>query len=136
MRRLSAFLLLGVGCATSPQPYTAAQDALVGRGPWPKVPSVEMPTGDTTVPISLLRDVADALAPASYKDTPIEMASALVAERQDSTRIILRYFPTGEIQQWSDARAGWVSLGVCAPSATTSRDRTPQCKEPPRLLRE
>jgi hypothetical protein len=61
MKRSFAFLLLMVGCATSTQSHTAAQDAHVGRGPWSQVPTVEMPTGDTTLPISLLRDVADAL---------------------------------------------------------------------------
>lgn len=248
MKRLLASLPFMVGCATPFQPHTTAQDTLVGRGPWSEVPTVEMPTGDTSLPISLLRDVADALlelpgakvcdpmtrrpivglsteycstfyvagtrdslswrvtepikgsheacnpffvvrdadypaaqvwvvgyvhnhpcgtapssndlgtwptdafdpyvamaevrlvpgnpAPASYKSTPIEMASALVAERQDGTRIILRYFPTGEIQQWSNAKAGWATLGICAPSATTSRERTPRCNEPLRLLRE
>jgi hypothetical protein len=45
-------------------------------------------------------------APAVYKNTAIEMASALVAERPDGSRIYLRYFPTGEIQQWSDAKVG------------------------------
>ncbi|WP_395837871.1 hypothetical protein [Archangium violaceum] len=248
MKHVFAFLLLTVGCATSLQPHATSQESLVGRGPWSEVPAVEMPTGDTTLPISLLQDVADALlkrpgakacdpvtgrpivglsteycstfyvagdrdslswrvtepikgnheacnpffavrdadypaaqvwvvgyvhnhpcgttpssndlgtwptdafdpyvamaevrlvpgnpAPASYKNIPIEMASALVAELQDGTRIILRYFPTGEIQQWSPAKAGWVPLGFCSPSSTSSRVRTPQCSEPPRLLRE
>lgn len=248
MKRSFVFLLFMAGCANSPQPHTVVQDALVGRGPWSEVPTVEMPTEDTTLPISLLRDVADALlklpgakvcdavtrrpivglsteycstfyvagtraslswrvtepmkgnheacnpffvvrdadypaaqvwvvgyvhnhpcgsppssadlgtwptdafdpyvamaevrlvpgnpASAFYENTPIEMASALVAERQDGTRIILRYFPTGEIQQWSTTKADWVTLGTCAPSATTSRDRTPRCNQPLRLLRE
>jgi hypothetical protein len=75
--------------------------------------------------------------PAVYNNTAIEMASALVAERQDGTRIFLRYFPTGEIQQWSDAQASWLTLGTCAPRGTHSRSRTPQCSdEPLRLLRE
>jgi len=43
-------------------------------------------------------------APALFKNLAIEMASALVAERQDGTRVIPRYFPTGEVQQWSAAR--------------------------------
>jgi hypothetical protein len=75
-------------------------------------------------------------APAVYKSTLIEMASALVAERQDGSRIFLRYFPTGEIQQWSKAKADWVTLGTCAPRGG-SRNPTPQCThEPLQLLRE
>jgi hypothetical protein len=78
-------------------------------------------------------------APAVYKKTGIEMASALVAERPDGSRIYLRYFSTGEIQQWSNARGSWVTLGVCAPRQPGSRNhnRPPQCDpEPLRLLRE
>jgi hypothetical protein len=52
--------------------------------------------------------------PAFYKNTPIEMASALVAERQDGTRIFLRYFPTGEVQQWGEKANKWITLGFCA----------------------
>jgi hypothetical protein len=79
------------------------------------------------------------LAPAVYKNTAIEMASALVAERSDGSRIYLRYFPTGEIQQWSDAKAGWITLGICAPQRSDSRNkaRLPRCTpEPLQLLRE
>lgn len=67
--------------------------------------------------------------PARYKNTAIEMASALVAERQDGTRVFLRYFPTGEVQQWSNAKARWVTLGLCTPSRTDPRRNTaPQCR--------
>lgn len=79
------------------------------------------------------------LVPAVYKNTGIDMASAIVAERQDGTRVYLRYFTTGEVEQWSAARAGWVSLGTCAPRQPDSRNRprTPQCSpEPLQLLRE
>jgi hypothetical protein len=237
--------MLAAGCATPSPPNTTAQGARVARGPWSEVPAVEMPTGDTSIPIELLRDVADALlkrpgakvcdpvtkrpivglsteycstvyvagnrdslswrvteplqgshnscrplfavtdddypvsqvwvvgyihnhpcgappssqdlgawptdtfdpyvamaevrlipgnpAPTAYTNTGIELASALVAERQDGTRVFLRYFPTGEVQQWSAARVGWVTLSHCAPR----RDgREPQCDEPLRLLRE
>ncbi|WP_223753744.1 hypothetical protein [Myxococcus sp. RHSTA-1-4] len=254
MRPAFPLLLLVAGCATPSAPHMTAQR--VARGPWPEVPAVEMPTGDTSIPISLLRDVAGALlklpgakvcdpvtqrpvvglsteycstvyvagdrdslswrvtepsqgnhnscrpffavedddfpasqvwvvgyvhnhlcgappssldlaawptdafdayvamaevrlipgngqpgnpAPAAYKDTGIDMASALVAERPDGTRVYLRYFPTGEVQQWSDARAGWVTLATCAPRQPDSRNRMlpPQCNpEPLRLLRE
>jgi hypothetical protein len=69
-------------------------------------------------------------APARHKNTTIEMASALVAERQDGTRIFLRYFPTGEIQQWSVAKARWVTLGKCAPRGSTPYSETlPQCRD-------
>src|SRR5690242_1311614 len=64
--------------------------------------------------------------PAVYKNTAIEMASALVAERRDGTRIYLRYSPTGEIQQWSNAQTSWVVLDTCAPHIN-SRSRLPQC---------
>jgi len=40
-------------------PYTTARR--FAKGPWPEVPAVEMPTGDTSIPISFLRDIADAL---------------------------------------------------------------------------
>ncbi len=212
------------------------------RGPWSEVPTVEMPTGDTSIPIALLRDVADALlkrpgakvcdpgtqqpivglsteycstiyvagnrdslswrvsepvagshdsctpffevkdddypssqvwvvgyvhnhpcaatpssrdlgtwpsnsfdpyvtmaelrltpgnpVPAAYKNMLIEMASALVAERQDGTRVFLRYFPTGEIQQWSEAKAHWITLGTCTPRRAAPHQTTmPQCRD-------
>jgi hypothetical protein len=249
------FLLLALSCATSTPPHTTAQDADVAKGPWAEVPAVEMPTGDTSIPISLLRDVADALLklpgakvcepltqrpivglsmeycstvyvagnrgslswrvtkpvrgnhegcrprlavkdedfpisqvwivgfvhnhpcgappsardlsawptdafnpavamaefrlivgnltasgepdPAVHENTAIEMASAVVAELQDGTRIFLRYFPTGEVQQWSNMKAGWVTLGTCSPRGV-SRSQTPRCSpdEPLQLLRE
>jgi len=248
MKKVLPFLLFVVGCATLPHPNTTAPDANIAKGPWSEVPAVEMPTGDTTIPIELLRDMADALlkrpgakvcdpvtqrpivglsteycstvyvagdrsalswrvteptqgdhracrprftvedddfpstqvwvvgyvhnhpcgappssedlgawptdafdafvamaavrlvpgnpAAAMYKNTPLEMASALVAERQDGTRVFLRYFPTGEVQQWSNARADWVTLGTCAPRGS-SRSRTLRCSnEPLPLLRE
>jgi hypothetical protein len=244
LRSASLLVLLGAGCANLPWSDVAPQ-AAPARGPWSEVPAIEMPTGDTSIPIALLRDVADALLklpgakscdpltqrpivglsmeycstvyvagdrdslswrvtepaegnhnkcnpffavqdddyppsrvwvvgyvhnhvcgappssrdlsawptdefvpyvamaevrpipgnpePAAYKSTPIEMASALVAERQDGTRIFLRYFPTGEIQQWSGARERWVTLASCVPR----RDgRMPQCDRPLRLLQE
>jgi hypothetical protein len=239
-----------VGCATSPTSSLTAQDAASPRGPWAEVPALEMPTGDASIPIALLWDVADALlklpgakvcdpvskkpivglsteycatvyvagtqdalswrvsepvagshrsctpffsvddadyppsrvwvvgyvhnhpcasalssrdlaawptdgirpfaamaelrlvpanpVPAVYKSTAIEMASAIVAERQDGTRIFLRYFPTGEIQQWSKAKEHWVTLGTCAPAASSLFHQTaPQCREGSiQLLRE
>ncbi len=242
-------LTLGLGCASMPPLNITAPDAAAPRGPWPEVPAVEMPTGDTSIPISLLRDAADALlklpgakacdpltqrpivglsteycstvyvagtrdslswrvsepvggnhnackpffavkdddypssqvwivgyvhnhlcggavssddlgtwptdafkpyeamaevrlypgnpAQALYKNTAIEMASALVAERQDGKRIFLRYFPTGEIQQWSDVQTRWVTLGRCAPRGASRHGRPPRCNhEPLQLLRE
>ena len=75
-------------------------------------------------------------APALHGNTALEMASALVAERRDGTRVFLRYFSTGEVQQWSHARGAWVTLGACAPRSS-SRSRTPRCTtEPLQLLRE
>jgi hypothetical protein len=251
----AALSLLGVGCmvlagcATTLPPNTTPQDARITKGPWSEVPAVEMPTGDTSIPISLLRDVADALlkrpgakvcdpstrqpivglsteycstvyvagtqdalswrvsepiagnhrgcrpffavkdddypasqvwvvgylhnhpcaaipssedlgtwptdtfdpyvamaevrmvpgnpAPALYQKVALELASALVAERQDGTRVFLRYFPTGEVQQWSDSNTTWVTLGHCAPRGSNSLGLGPQCKDAPlRLLHE
>lgn len=66
-------------------------------------------------------------APAIHQGLAIEMASALVAERQDGTRVFLRYFPTGEIQQWNQAKAGWVTLGRCSPRESTSFGSAPRC---------
>lgn len=76
-------------------------------------------------------------APAVHENTAIEMASAVVAERQDGTRVFPRYFPTGEVQQWSNVKAGWVTLGMCSPRGA-SRSRTLQCSpdEPLQLLPE
>jgi len=75
-------------------------------------------------------------APALFKNMPIEMASALVAERADGRRLFVRYFPTGEIQQWSETRSRWVTLGTCAP-ANNRRSRTLRCdNEPLELLDE
>ena len=88
---------------------------------------------DPYVAMAEVRLIPGNPAPGVYKDIGIEMASALVAERQDGTRIFMRYFPTGEIQQWSVARFGWVTLGRCAPRRN---DRAPQCDEPLQLLRE
>ncbi|MFB1483999.1 hypothetical protein [Corallococcus sp. RDP092CA] len=242
--------LLGflMGCAASvpaPTPYASAKMA---RGPWAEVPSVEMPAGDNSIPIDLMRDVADAFlkrpgarvcdpatlrpipglsteycaavyvaggrdalswrvsepvrgsharcsvpshvqdadhlasqvwvvgfihnhpcgsppssvdllawptdvvdpltamavvrlvpgnpAPALFKNLAIEMASALVAERMDGSRVYLRYFPTGEVEQWSERRRRWILLGTCAP-IQSQLGAAPQCTNGPlRLLRE
>lgn len=242
-------LLLMVGCATSSPSNLPEQTLGIVRGPWPEVPAVEMPTGDTSIPIGLIRDVAEALlkrpgakvcepstqrpieglsteycatvyvagsrdslswrvtepikgthqscetgfavrdddytssqvwvvgyvhnhpcgappsasdlsvwptdafkpyvamaemrlipgnpAPAVHGKTAIEMASALVAERQDGSRIFLRYFPTGEIQQWSQRKSDWVTLDFCSPPEASRFGRTPQCRHGAlRLLRE
>jgi hypothetical protein len=74
-------------------------------------------------------------APAVYKTTAIEMASALLVERPNGTRIYLRYFPTGEVQQWSEAKANWVTLAICTPQGN-SRERTPRCDRPLEFLEE
>jgi hypothetical protein len=78
---------------------------------------------------------------AVYKNTAIEVASAIVAQRQDGTRVFLRYFPTGEVQQWSQTKARWVTLGFCAPGSPSRLQITqitvPQCRDGSlRLLRE
>jgi hypothetical protein len=245
MKHALPVILLVVGCATPHPPNTTARDAAFAKGPWSEVPAVEMPTGDTSIPIALIRDVADALlkrpgakvcdpvnqrpivglsteycstvyvagdrdslswrvtepvrgdhnscrprfavqdddypasqvwvvgyihnhpcgappssfdlsawptdafdpyvamatvrlipgnpAPSVYKNTAIELASALVAERQDGTRVFLRYFPTGEVQQWSNAKGGWLTLGRCTPRRG---GQAPSCDKPLRLWRE
>ena len=56
---LTVSCMLAAGCATSQN--VTAQDTRVARGPWAEVPAVEMPTGDTSIPIDLLQDVANAL---------------------------------------------------------------------------
>lgn len=61
MRSVAPILLLAVGCATPSSPQPSTSDTTHARGPWSEVPAVEMPTGDTSIPISLLKDVADAL---------------------------------------------------------------------------
>jgi hypothetical protein len=60
MRSIFLLLMLGAGCAKLPPPDGARQEA-PATGPWSEVPAVVMPTGDTSIPIALLRDVADAL---------------------------------------------------------------------------
>lgn len=241
--KLSVSLVLLGGCAASTPTALIALDAELAHGPWSEVPAVEMPTGDTSIPISLMRDAAEALlklpgakacdpgtrrpivglsteycstvyvagsrdslswriaepvrgshsackpfftvkdddfpssqvwvvgyihnhpcaaapssqdlsvwptdalqsfvamaevrlipgnpAPAVFNDAAIEMASALVAVRQDGTRFFLRYFPTGEVQQWSEARTRWVTLGTCAPRSPRPpfRNAAPQCRD-------
>jgi hypothetical protein len=92
---------------------------------------------DPFVAMAEVRPIPGNPAPAVYKNMAVEMTSALVAERQDGTRIFLRYFPTGEVQQWSEAKAHWVTLGFCAPRGENSRGLMPQCDhEPLQLLRE
>ena len=240
--RLSWLLpLLSMACASSPPPYTTAPNAPIAQGPWAEVPAMELPSGDSAIPIGFLRDVADALlkrpganvcdpvrkvpikglsteycatvyvagppdsmswrvtepiqgdhetcnpffvvkdadhpparvwvvgyihnhpcaaapssqdlalwptdafdptvsmaelrmipgnpAPAVFKGEEIQMSSALVAQRQDGTRFFLRYFPTGEVQQWSQARSKWVTLGTCTPRRLSPPfSSAPQCR--------
>ena len=61
MRGVALILSIAAGCATPLPANLTARDAESARGPWSDVASVEMPTGDASVPSSLLRDVADAL---------------------------------------------------------------------------
>jgi len=61
MKGAFPILLFVVGCATLPPTSTTARGEIVAKGPWSQVPAVEMPTGDASIPITLLRDVADAL---------------------------------------------------------------------------
>ncbi|WP_375743049.1 hypothetical protein NR800_31555 [Corallococcus interemptor] len=245
---LLSWLVLLVGCAASAPAPTPFADAKTGRGPWTEVPAVEMPAGDNSIPIGLIRDVADAFltrpgaracdpatlrpiqglsteycatvyvaggrealswrvsepvrgshsrcsapqqvrdadypasqvwvvgfihnhpcgsppssvdlmawptdaidpltamavvrlvpgnpAPALFKSLAIEMASALVAERMDGSRVYLRYFPTGEVEQWSERRRRWILLGTCTPTQS-HLGAVPRCTNGSlRLLRE
>jgi hypothetical protein len=93
---------------------------------------------DPFVAMAEVRLIPGNPAPALHKNMAIEMASAVVAERQDGTRVFLRYFATGEIQQWSGAKARWVTLGMCAPrGAGPRRNTVPQCRDGSlQLLRE
>ncbi|RKG94962.1 hypothetical protein D7V97_38070 [Corallococcus sp. CA053C] len=81
-----------------------------------------------TVAMAEIRLVPGNPAPARFQSTFIEMASAVVAERQDGTRIFLRYFPSGEIEQWSEARRDWIRLGRCAPSLAGRLSVAPRCE--------
>ncbi|ATB32181.1 hypothetical protein MEBOL_005657 [Melittangium boletus DSM 14713] len=248
MKRWELLLVFCLGCA-GPSSSSRARVVEIPKGPWAEVPAVESSTDDTSIPIGLIRDMADALLkrpgarvcdpvthlpivglsteycstvyvagsqdslswrvtepvmgshgsckpfsrvedddypasqvwvvgyihnhpcgsppssgdlgtwptdafnpyvamaevrlipgnpiPAVHGNVAVEIASAVVAERPDGTRIFLRYFPTGEIQQWSDARARWVALGQCSPRERGSRFKTPRCEnEPLRLLSE
>ena len=241
--------MLATACAAALPPHTTAQDAEIAKGPWAEVPAVEMPTGDASIPISLLRDVADALlkrpgakvcdpltqhpivglsteycstvyvagdpnslswrvtepvkgdhesctpffavqdddypssqvwvvgyvhnhlcsaapssrdyrawptdafkpyttmaefrltpgnpAPAVYENTLIEMASAVVAERPDGKRVFVRYFTTGEVEQWSQVQSRWIHIGKCIPRGANRFSNVPQCGDGPlRLLSE
>ncbi|WP_233585593.1 hypothetical protein [Corallococcus sp. CA054B] len=86
--------------------------------------------------MAVVRLVPGNPAPALFKNLAIEMASALVAERMDGTRVYLRYFPTGEVEQWSDRRRRWILLGTCAPTQS-HLGAEPRCTNGPlRLLRE
>ncbi|HZI09425.1 MAG TPA: hypothetical protein VE153_03480 [Myxococcus sp.] len=109
----------------------AAAPSSADLGAWPT------DAFDPYVAMAEVRLIPGNPAPSVYRNTSVEMASALVAERQDGTRVFLRYFPTGEVQQWSEVRARWVSLGTCAPRGNNRRDRTLQCSPGPlRLLHE
>jgi hypothetical protein len=160
-----------MGCSTLPPPDTTAAFA---KGPWPKVPAIEMPTGDTSIPIRLLQGVADALLerPGARVCDPVTQrpivglsteycSTVYVAGDRDSlswrvtepvrgdhkscspffvvkddgypSSQVLRYFPTGEIQQWSAAKASWLTLGRCTPGR---EGRSPQCDRPLRPLHE
>src|SRR6218665_909768 len=62
MKGAFPILLFVVGSGPPPPPRsTTAGGETVARGPWSQFPAVEMPTGDASIPITLLRDVADAL---------------------------------------------------------------------------
>lgn len=106
----------------------AAPPSSVDLGAWPT------DAFDPYVAMAEVRLIPGNPAPALSQGVAIEMASALVAERQDGTRIFLRYFPTGEVQQWSDDKARWVTLGHCAPRGENSLGLTPQCSHEPLQL--
>lgn len=92
---------------------------------------------DPYVSMAIVRLIPGNPLPAMQGNVAVEMASAVVAERQDGSRIFLRYFPTGEVQQWSDTRSRWVTLGVCSPRGAGRINQMPQCtREPLQLLRD
>ena len=109
-------------CATAPSSRDLAAWPTEGFNPYVAMAEVRLIPGNP--------------APALYKNAMVEMASALVAERQDGTRIFLRYFPTGEIQQWSQSQTDWVLVGRCSPVERTRFGGKPQCNEPLRVLHE
>ncbi|WP_233602468.1 hypothetical protein [Corallococcus sp. CA047B] len=91
---------------------------------------------DPMTAMAVVRLVPGNPAPALFKGLAVEMASALVAELADGTRVYLRYFPTGEVEQWSGSRRRWILLGTCAPTLSQF-GAAPRCTNGPlRLLRE
>jgi hypothetical protein len=83
---------------------------------------------DPAVSMTELRMIPGNPAPAVFQGEGIQMSSALVAERQDGSRFFLRYFPTGEVQQWSQSKTNWVTLGRCTPRrASPPFNSAPQC---------
>jgi hypothetical protein len=67
-------------------------------------------------------------APAMFKGEAVLMASALVTERKDGSRVFLRYFPTGEIEQWSQQERRWRLLGTCIPTRS-HYSSVPLCRD-------
>ncbi|WP_434385112.1 hypothetical protein [Melittangium boletus] len=92
---------------------------------------------DPYVSMAEVRMVPGNPRPLTHRNNAIEMASALVAQRQDGTRFFLRYFTTGEVQQWSETRSRWILLDRCTPRGSNPFSAMPQCEKGPlRLLRE
>ncbi|MCP3145019.1 hypothetical protein [Pyxidicoccus xibeiensis] len=66
----------------------------------------------------------------------VHLASGMVVEREDRTRVMLRFFDRGgELQQWSRVENRWVTLGTCPSSPDPLFMAVPQCS-PLALLRE
>lgn len=124
-----------MACATSPTPSLTAQDAASPRGPWAEVPALEMPTGDASIPIDVLRDVADAL---------LKLPGAKVCDPVSKKPIVglsTEYCSTVYVAGTQDALSWRVSepvAGICAPVASGLLQKSgPQCREGSiQLLRE
>jgi len=126
--------------------YPASQVWVVGyvhNHPCAATPSskdlTQWPTDafDPYVSMAEVRMIPGNPTPVIHQNKAIEMASALVAERQDGTRLFLRYFTTGEVQQWSEAKSQWILLDRCIPRQANPFTSMPQCSHGPlRLLRE
>ncbi|MFP2924430.1 hypothetical protein ACLESO_04280 [Pyxidicoccus sp. 3LG] len=81
-------------------------------------------------------EVTLVMAAPPYPHAEVHLASGMVVERENGTRVMLRYFAMGgELQQWSRFENRWVTLGTCFPSPDPFLMTVPHCN-PLALLRE
>lgn len=95
--------------------------------------------GDTSIPISLLRDVADALLerPGAKVCDPVTQRPIVGLSTEYCSTVYVASHRRGSTVEPCESRL--VTLGSCAPQQLDSRNRArpPQCSpEPPQWLRE